>query len=204
LNRSKELNFIRPGDNYSRLYNEKMRQLKFHEQKLLKKVDFINWEADNNLHEVKIMRKYHIQKREDYTAYNKLSREVRELVRKVRDLDPRDPYRTESGAQVLEKLYQNGLIPSRDSLELCDKITASSFCRRRLPVVMVRCKMAQTIKDAVKFIEQGHVRVGTEIVYDPAYFVTRSMEDFVTWVNTSKIKRHILEYNSIRDDYELL
>lgn len=44
-----------------------MRQLKFHEQKLLKKVDFINWEADNNIHELKVMRKYHIQKREDYT-----------------------------------------------------------------------------------------------------------------------------------------
>lgn len=69
--------------------------------------------------------------------------------------------------------YQSGLIPTRDSLELCDKVTASSFCRRRLPVVMVRCKMAQSIKDAVKFIEQGHVRVGVEIVYDPAYFVTR-------------------------------
>jgi U3 small nucleolar ribonucleoprotein protein IMP3 len=44
-----------------------VRKLKFHEQKLLKKVDFISWEVDNNLHEVKVMRKYCIQKREDYT-----------------------------------------------------------------------------------------------------------------------------------------
>lgn len=44
-----------------------VRKLKFHEQKLLKKVDFLNWEVDNNLHEVKILRKYHIEKREDYT-----------------------------------------------------------------------------------------------------------------------------------------
>ncbi|KAH8853677.1 U3 small nucleolar ribonucleoprotein IMP3 [Schistosoma japonicum] len=44
-----------------------VRKLKYHEQKLLKKVDFINWECDNNLHEVKIMRLFHIQKREDYT-----------------------------------------------------------------------------------------------------------------------------------------
>lgn len=66
-----------------------------------------------------------------------------------------------------------GLIPARDNLEHCDKITASSFCRRRLPVVMVRNHMAQTIKDAVKFIEQGHVRVGVERVTDPAFLVTR-------------------------------
>ncbi len=44
-----------------------VRKLKYHEQKLLKKVDFISWQSDNNLHEVKILRKYHIQRREDYT-----------------------------------------------------------------------------------------------------------------------------------------
>lgn len=44
-----------------------VRKLKFHEQKLLKKVDFINWQIDNNLHESKVLRKYHIRKREDYT-----------------------------------------------------------------------------------------------------------------------------------------
>lgn len=44
-----------------------VRKLKFHEQKLLKKVDFISWKLDNNLNEVKAMKKYHIQKREDYT-----------------------------------------------------------------------------------------------------------------------------------------
>ena len=44
-----------------------VRKLKYHEKKLLRKVDFINWEPDNNLHEVKIMKRYHVQKREDYT-----------------------------------------------------------------------------------------------------------------------------------------
>ena len=63
-----------------------VRKLKYHEQKLLKKVDFINWEVDNNLHEVKVMKKFCIQKREDYTMYNKLSREIRDIVRRIKDL----------------------------------------------------------------------------------------------------------------------
>ena len=63
-----------------------VRKLKYHEAKLLKKVDFINWEVDNNLHEVKVMKRYCIQKREDYTMYNKLSREIREIVRRIKDL----------------------------------------------------------------------------------------------------------------------
>lgn len=45
-----------------------VRKLKFHEQKLLKKVDFFNWKETNNLNEVKVMRKYNVQKREDYTT----------------------------------------------------------------------------------------------------------------------------------------
>lgn len=46
-----------------------VRKLKYHEKKLLKKVDFISWKSDRNLREVKILKLYHIQKREDYTKF---------------------------------------------------------------------------------------------------------------------------------------
>lgn len=38
-----------------------VRKLKHHEQKLLRKVDFLQWKSDNNLREVEVMRRYHIQ-----------------------------------------------------------------------------------------------------------------------------------------------
>lgn len=57
---------------------------------------------------------------------------------------------------------------------------------------------------AVKFVEQGHVRVGTEVVTDAAFLVTRNMEDFVTWVDGSKVKRNILRYREKLDDFDLL
>ena len=99
-----------------------VRKLKFHEQKLLRKVDFYNWEASNNLHEAKIMKKYHIQKREEYTLYNRLSRETRDIVRKIKDLDPKSRHRVEMSAAFLEKLYNLGLIPTKWNLENCDKV----------------------------------------------------------------------------------
>lgn len=40
--------------------------------------------------------------------------------------------------------------------------------RRRLPVVMVRLKMSETLTEAATYIEQGHVRVGPHAVTDPA------------------------------------
>ncbi|XP_023939250.1 U3 small nucleolar ribonucleoprotein protein IMP3 [Bicyclus anynana] len=181
-----------------------VRKLKFHEQKLLKKVDFISWKVDNNLNEVKAMKKYYIQKREDYTKYNKLAREIRELANKIKDLDANTEFRTEASAQLLEKLYQMGLIPTRWDLALASNVSASSFCKRRLPVVMKRNKMSEYLKEATKLIEQGHVRVGPEVVKDPAFLVTRSLEDFVTWVDGSAIRKHVMEYNEMRDDFDMV
>ncbi|KAM3933773.1 U3 small nucleolar ribonucleoprotein IMP3 [Leptodactylus fuscus] len=180
-----------------------VRKLKYHEQKLLKKVDFINWEVDNNVSELKVLRKYHLDRREDYTIYNKLSRNVRDLALKIKDLDEKDPFRAQSTARLLEKLYAMGLIPTKQNLQLCNYVSASSFCRRRLPTVVVKLRMAQNLKTAITFIEQGHIRVGAEVVTDPAYLVTRNMEDFITWVDSSKIKQHVMEYNDERDDFDL-
>lgn len=39
---------------------------------------------------------------------------------------------------------------------------------------------------------------------DPAFLVTRDMEDFVTWVDTSRIKRKVMRYNDKLDDYDLM
>ncbi|XP_063810291.1 U3 small nucleolar ribonucleoprotein protein IMP3 [Pseudophryne corroboree] len=180
-----------------------VRKLKYHEQKLLKKADFINWEVDNNVREVRVLRKFRLSRREDYTVYNKLSRAVRELAHKISELDEKEPFRVQSTARLLEKLYALGLLPTRQNLQLCDTVSASSFCRRRLPSIVVKLRMAQNLKTAITFIEQGHIRVGPEVVTDPAYLVTRSMEDFVTWVDSSKIRQHVMEYNEERDDFDL-
>ena len=84
------------------------------------------------------------------------------------------------------------------------KLSVSRLARRRLGVVMTRLGMADTVQSALKFIEQGHVRVGPEVVTDGAFLVTRNMEDFVTWVDSSKIRRNILKYRDKLDDFDLL
>ena len=70
--------------------------------------------------------------------------------------------------------------------------------------MMVRNKMSEIVREAATFIEQGHVRVGPQTITEPAFLVTRNMEDFVTWVDTSKIKRKVMQYNDDLDDYDLL
>lgn len=79
-----------------------------------------------------------------------------------------------------------------------------ALCRRRLSTVLVRLKFAEHLREAVTYIEQGHIRVGPETVTDPAFLVTRNMEDFITWVDSSKIKRKVLQYNDKLDDYDAM
>jgi len=127
------------------------------------------------------------------------------LAHKLAALPPDSAFRLKHEKLLLEKLNDMGILPSTTSAKLSEvekSVTVSAFCRRRLPVVMTRLRMAETIQGATTLIEQGHVRVGTEPVTDTAFLVTRSMEDFVTWVDGSKIKRHIMKYGDKLDDYD--
>ena len=180
-----------------------MRKLKFHEEKLLKKTNFLEWKKDSNLKEIAVLRRYHVQDREDYAKYNRLVGQVTKLIAKIKTLKQDDEYRIAKTEQLTNKLFELGVVKARQGLSACEKVTVSAFARRRLPVVMHRLKMAESIKDAVTYIEQGHVKVGVETVTDPAFHVSRSMEDNITWVKGSKIAQKVQDYRQQRDDFTL-
>jgi U3 small nucleolar ribonucleoprotein protein IMP3 len=84
-------------------------------------------------------------------------------------------------------------------------------------VILVRLHFSSSLKEATRLVEQGRkqsdlyitefnqdVRVGPEVIKDMGFHVTRNMEDFVTWVDSSKIRRHVQKYNEELDDYDLL
>ncbi|KAK4955292.1 U3 small nucleolar ribonucleoprotein imp3 [Elasticomyces elasticus] len=186
-----------------------VRKLKHHEQKLLRKVDFVNYPSDATHRSAAVIRRYSLSNPSDYTSYNRLAGNLRHLAHRLALLPPESPFRRKHEDQLLEKLHDMGLlgVGGEGKGKLSDverKITVSAFCRRRLGVVMTRLRMSETVSAANKFIEQGHVRVGTEVVTDSAFLVNRNMEDFVTWVDSSKIKRNIMKYRDKLDDFDLL
>lgn len=112
-----------------------MRQLKYHEKKLLKKVDFFDWKSDTNVREATILRKYFIQKREDYVKYNKIAGKITKFVGKVKLLAQDDETRVSLSTHLLQKLYNMGIINNTTNLTVIENLPVSAFCRRRLPVV---------------------------------------------------------------------
>merc|ERR1712150_353491 len=96
------------------------------------------------------------------------------------------------GAQLLDKLYQCGFISKTTTLEEVVKgMSVSAIARRRLPVVLVKMNMAQNVSMADNLVKHGHVRLGPELISDPATVVTRRMEDYVTWRDNSAVRKHI-------------
>ncbi|TKC43734.1 hypothetical protein EI555_017760, partial [Monodon monoceros] len=96
-----------------------------------------------------------------------------------------------------ELRYALGLVPTCGSPELCDFLKASSFCRHSLLTVVPELRLAQHLQAAVAFMEQGHVHKGPNVVTDPTFL------HFVIWADSSKIKRRVLEYNEVREGFDL-
>jgi U3 small nucleolar ribonucleoprotein protein IMP3 len=181
-----------------------MRQLKYHEKKLLRKVDLYSWKKEDNLRVAQVLRRYHVQDKKDYVAYNRICGMITKLSAKLKTLKGDDPFRIAMTDQLLQKLVDLGMVDTSKSLQKADEVTPSAMCRRRIPVIMVRLKMAETLQVATTLIEQGQVRVGPNVITDPAFLVTKSMEDYVTWVDSSKIRRTVQKYNNKLDDFDLL
>lgn len=57
-------------------------------------------------------------------------------------------------SRTTPRLYTMGVLSTKKSLVQCDQLPTAAFCRRRLAVVMVRIKMAETLREACTFIEQ--------------------------------------------------
>lgn len=162
----------------------------------MKKVNLYKWRSENNHQEVGIIRRYHLQDRNDYEKYNRISGQVTKVVAKLKTMSDNNTYRIMKTEQLLNKLYDMGVISSKKSLIVVEKLAVAAFCRRRLAVVIKQLKMAETMADAVSMIEQGHILVGIDTVTDPSFHVDRSMEDHITWVKDSKIRAKVMKYNN--------
>lgn len=177
------------------------RQLKYHEKKLLRKHDFLQYEQDL-WHEPYCVTKYHLEDREDYRRYMRLVGLIRSLMTHLRYLPADSKIRIEITDQIVGKLFDMGLIHERMGLAEVDKVGVEAFCKRRLPALMTKLNMAPNCKMASAYVHHGHVRVGTTQVRDPAFLVPREMDDYVTWMQGSKIKGHVDRFNAAKDDFE--
>ena len=81
-----------------------MRQLKYHEQKLLKKTDFYDWKNVASLKKAAIARKYRLTSRDDYTHYEKIIGYITKMCTLIKKL-PEGEFKKGIVQQLATKLY---------------------------------------------------------------------------------------------------
>jgi hypothetical protein len=81
--------------------------------RLLKKVDFITYPSQDADHRAaRVVRRYVLQRPEDYGKYNRLCGQLRQLAHRLSLLEAEDPVRRRHEELLLEKLWDMGLLGS--------------------------------------------------------------------------------------------
>ncbi|VVB68408.1 30S ribosomal protein S4 [Candidatus Norongarragalina meridionalis] len=109
------------------------------------------------------------------TILRKIRREARRLLsKKGAGVDER--------AERLLKRVKSFLLKKPDaSLDDVLALTTKDILERRLQTIVVRKKMALTMKQSRQYITHGHVAIGEQKVTAPSYLVKFGEEDGVRW-----------------------
>ena len=181
-----------------------MRELKHYEKKLLKKTEFYDWKNISSLKKAQIVRKYRLKSRAQYAHYEKIVGFITRMGTLLKKLPEKSEFRQRILKQVLNKLFETGVLTGKEGTEkTLEKVSVSRLVRRRLLVMLKSLKFVETLKEGETYIQQGHIMVGNEVVRDSDLLVSRQLEDHITWNDKSKIKRKIMRFNQKEDDFEL-
>ncbi|PRP83369.1 hypothetical protein PROFUN_09397 [Planoprotostelium fungivorum] len=165
-------------------------KLKYHETRLLKKTNFLTYD-EKEVKDNQAILHYKLRDQKELASYQSLLKSIGNMNTLLTGLDKSDKLRIRLTDSLLDKLYEMGIIDDKSSLSQVKRIPPSKILRRRLSAMLVRMKMAESIDEASRLIRKGNVRVGPQIVTDPAFLVTR-------------IRTTISMIDQRLDDYELM
>lgn len=133
-----------------------VRHLRHHEKKLLKKVDFLQWDQRDDDKERKICHRFAIDKPDEYLAYRKLCAYIRRLADMLKVLPAEDDFRKKTLEHLCIKLCSMGVLkPSQKSLADLAEVAITKFCARRFASIVQSSRMSDSIEHAKTLIEDG-------------------------------------------------
>ncbi|MEM4282278.1 MAG: 30S ribosomal protein S4 [Candidatus Woesearchaeota archaeon] len=101
--------------------------------------------------------------------------------------------RTAQGERELKQLFahlqQMGLIGQDATIDSILSLTKKDLLERRLQTILVKKKLAKSMKQARQFITHRHIAVGKNIVTSPSYLVSKNEEDAINFVSSSPLSK---------------
>jgi len=140
--------------------------------------------------EMKLLGEYGLRcKREIWRAQLALAK-VRSAARKLLTLDEKDPKRLFEGDAMLRRLARYGVL-SADEKRLDDvlRLSTQKFLERRLQTRVYKQSLARSVHHARCVILQRHIRVGKQLVNQPAFLVRGDSEAHIDFALHSPLNQ---------------
>ncbi|AAT43805.1 30S ribosomal protein S4 [Picrophilus oshimae] len=144
------------------------------------------WEKDRIDAERQLLIKYGLKnKRELWRAQTILTNfrtQARTLQAKLRY---NDPLAIKQFQLLIGKLSRLNLLGENATLDDVLSLNIEDILERRLETLVYKKNLALTMKQARQFITHGHIKVNDRVVTIPSFMVEKSMEDSITYNETS-------------------
>jgi len=137
------------------------------------------WNKSRILEEKELSQKYGLKNRRELWRIKATLTKERHNARKMLALPLETREKREK--ELLEKLYRQGLLEQKATLEDVLSLSVEAFLERRLETIAWRKGLAMTPKQARQFITHGHVSVAGTKVTSPGKMVSREEEGKINW-----------------------
>jgi len=178
-----------------------MRKFKPHEKRLLRKVDFLKWDTDNIASKI-VKRKYNLSSNKEYNFFNRTVGLIKKLHSVLSHLDNNNKTKKRISESLVYKLQELGVMKKEDDFESLKKMTVSDFLERQITFVMKKIKIGNSVKENIKLIKTGQVKLGSKIVTNDKLLIPKKYEKFIELKPTGKISKSIKRFYNKDDDYE--
>jgi small subunit ribosomal protein S4 len=145
------------------------------------------WQKERIEEEKRLISEYGLgKKREIWSMLTKLKNfknQAKSLVSRI------DAQAEVEKKQLLDKLVRLGLMKAEDTMDKVLGLEVDELLERRIQTVLVRKKLARSMKQARQFITHGHILIGNKKVTFPSYLVTLEEESKISFSGSSTLNR---------------
>ncbi len=143
------------------------------------------WQRSRMEEETKILKEFGLKNKTEIWKLRTKWREWARLAKKLASLHTKQSEVEKK--QLLEKLHKFGLVEENATVNDVLAIELRDLFMRRLQSVVVKCKLARSMKQARQFIVHKHILVNGKTMTTPSYLVSIVEENKVTFGVTSAL-----------------
>ena len=142
------------------------------------------WDKARIDRDIELRKTYGFKNKKELWKIESLLRGIRNRARKLISLKALGKGEMEE-KEFIRKLHSLGLVNNDATVDDVLDLELTDFMERRLQTLVLKKKMARSIRESRQMITHRHVQVGEKIVDTPSYIVKRDEESKIVFAENS-------------------